>query len=147
STTTTTPVSPTTAVTVLHLNDQDDSGNTVGHVTAKQGNATCFSCYMNHGGSLEVTNYSEDTPLDVAKSSGHYGAIQRAVKGELCCPICVKESEVTDTRRLSAESLDSLFPTPQLSEHISSLPEPLRRGKSQRSLYISAGHASGDTLM
>ncbi|CAI9740821.1 repeat and kinase domain-containing 1-like [Octopus vulgaris] len=117
-------------------NIQDGSGNTVGHLAAKRGKAECFSCYLNYGGNLKITNAMNDTPMDLAKSSGHLGIMQKAVNKEITCPVCEKESQQGNSRRLSGDSSENLFPTQQIQRHRLSLPLPLPKGKTQLELYV-----------
>ncbi|CAH1786174.1 unnamed protein product [Owenia fusiformis] len=86
------------AVNVLHWlyeksvdpNIKDMYGCTAGHYAAEAGKADCFNCYLQHDGSLDIENNKGDTPMASAKRGGHPLLMEKAIKNEAACPLCVK---------------------------------------------------------
>lgn len=55
-----------------------DFGNTPGHYACESGKPECFSCYLFHGGEIDIQNIRGDTPLDAAKKAGHPLLMEKA---------------------------------------------------------------------
>lgn len=71
-----------------NVHARDINGNTPCHLAAQYGRAESFNCLLNHGASVIIKNNRDETPLDVAKRSGHPLLIAKAVENTVRCSTC-----------------------------------------------------------
>ncbi|BFZ04903.1 hypothetical protein BsWGS_07942 [Bradybaena similaris] len=101
------------SVNVLHwlldtdadANLVDNHGNTPLHYAAEGGKAESFNCCLQHDASLSAVNKRGDTPLDAAKKYGHRLLMEKALKNEVVCPLCLKKCEKLEYERKHAPAL------------------------------------------
>lgn len=55
-----------------------DSGNNLAHSACVNGQGECFNCCIQHDVPVNLLNYADETPLDIARKSGKSLLIEKA---------------------------------------------------------------------
>jgi len=70
----------------------DDAGNNLAASCCITGQAECFNCCVQHDLPVNMHNYSDETPLDLARKSGKSFLIEKAASNRIRCSFCVKNA-------------------------------------------------------
>ncbi len=70
----------------------DDAGNNLAASCCVTGQAECFNCCVQHDVPVNLLNFSDETPLDIARKCGKSCHIEKAACNQVRCAFCVKNA-------------------------------------------------------